>query len=117
MADRASVGEVFEGALEAAIDRVLVRRLPDIARLIAEVLQPSHADTPAAEPLARITGQRPDAARMMEQRYPALRELAVGTVGRRRLYRREDVLAWIASRKEAEESTPRSLRTLQPKAS
>ncbi len=62
-----------------------------VAARLAPASPPAPQHGPALEPLGAILGVSPEAARQRETRAPALRALAV-LVGRRRLYRRADVL-------------------------
>lgn len=90
------IGAALAGLVEQAVCRALDARADDLADRVAARLRTDGA--PAAEPLAEIIGGTPARARMMEARHPDLRALSIGTVGRRRVYRRADVERWIASR-------------------
>ena len=73
--------------------------LDQIARAVATHLaRTREGDGHAAlEPLSTILGISPEAARMRELRTDGIRKLAI-VVGRRRMYRREDVAAFFANK-------------------
>ncbi len=85
-------------ALDVAAEVVAALRSPEGRAALTEALRPVVAEelaratkAPALEPLATILGCSLPAARMRELRDPELRALAVQS-GRRRLYRRDQVL-------------------------
>ncbi len=83
--------EVGQAALVEALADPVAERV--VARLDAR-------RGAALEPLAAILGKTAAAARMVEARDPELRKLALA-VGRRRLYQRDAVLAYLGAKRVA----------------
>jgi len=102
--------------LPAIVRAAVAAEVAPLRKELAEVRAAVARPPVEAEPLSQILGGTAARARMMEARHADLRALSVGMVGRRRVYRRSDVLNWIASRAEHPASRGRPPGPAKPRA-